>query len=220
MQIRNRLKAIASLVDKGANVIDVGCDHALLDIYLTLYNENNCIASDINENAYNIAKENILKYGLKDKINVILSNGFLDIDMPLIYTAVICGMGTSTILSILDTDKIDKINKIIVQSNNDLYTLRKEVCKKGFIITDELIVKERGIYYVLISFSKGQKWYSMIDLWLGPVIRKGSQGLKSEYLTYLQEMNDNIILKLPKKYIFKKLYLSIENHILKKELVK
>ena len=57
MQIRNRLKAIASLVDKGANVIDVGCDHALLDIYLTLYNENNCIASDINENAYNIAKE-------------------------------------------------------------------------------------------------------------------------------------------------------------------
>ena len=52
MQIRKRLKAIASLVEKGSKVIDVGCDHALLDIYLTLYNSNECIASDINKNAY------------------------------------------------------------------------------------------------------------------------------------------------------------------------
>ena len=73
--------------------------------------------------------------------------------MPLNYTAVICGMGTATILSILNTDKLCKIDKLIIQSNNDLYNLRKKICKKGFNIINEVIVKERGIYYIIIKFT-------------------------------------------------------------------
>lgn len=220
MQIRKRLKTIASLVDKGVNVIDVGCDHALLDIYLTLYNGNHCIASDVNVNAYNIAKENIFKYELAGKIEVVLSNGFDNIDMNETYTAVICGMGTSTILSILNTDKIVQIDTLILQSNNDLYTLRKEVCKKGFFIVDELIVKERNIYYVLIRFNRGSKHYSFVDLWLGPIIRRKEQSLKCEYLIHLKHSNEDILSKLPRKYILKRIYLLFINWVLKKELKK
>lgn len=220
MQIRRRLKAIASLVAKGANVIDVGCDHALLDIYLTLYNRNHCIASDVNVNAYNIAKDNVLKYELADKIDVVLSNGFENIDMNKTYTAVICGMGTSTILSILDTDQLDKLDTLIIQSNNDLYTLRKEVCQKGFFVDEELIVKERGIYYVLIRFIRGKKHYSLFDLWLGPIIRRKEQALKQEYLIHLIRSNEDILSRLPKKYVWKRIYLSLIKLILKKEILK
>ena len=77
MQIRKRLKAIASLVPKGAKVIDIGCDHALLDVYLTLYNQNKCIASDVNKNAYEIAKSNIKKYNL-DEIKDLPSKSLKD----------------------------------------------------------------------------------------------------------------------------------------------
>ena len=56
MNISKRLESVATLVDVGSRVIDVGCDHAFLDIYLTLNNENKCIATDINENALNGAK--------------------------------------------------------------------------------------------------------------------------------------------------------------------
>ena len=61
MKQTKRLETICSLVDKNTNVVDIGCDHGLIDIYLTLNNRNKCIASDINNNALNSAKENIKK---------------------------------------------------------------------------------------------------------------------------------------------------------------
>jgi len=36
MKISNRLKRVASLVDDDTSIIDIGCDHALLDIFLVL----------------------------------------------------------------------------------------------------------------------------------------------------------------------------------------
>ena len=62
MNLSKRLEAVATLVDVGKRVIDVGCDHGYLDIYLTLNNENKCIATDINEKALNIAINNIKKF--------------------------------------------------------------------------------------------------------------------------------------------------------------
>ena len=81
MNLSKRLEAVATLVDVGAKVIDVGCDHAYLDIYLTLNNDNKCIATDINENALNMAKTNIKKYKLGKKIKTILTDGLKDIDV-------------------------------------------------------------------------------------------------------------------------------------------
>ena len=60
VKLSKRLKAIADLVDKDSKIIDVGCDHALLDIYLlkkTIIKK--AIASDVNEGALNQAKRNI-----------------------------------------------------------------------------------------------------------------------------------------------------------------
>ena len=57
MKLTNRMQTIVSLIDNGSNVIDIGCDHALVDIYLSLYNNNKCIASDINKNALTIAQK-------------------------------------------------------------------------------------------------------------------------------------------------------------------
>ena len=54
--INKKLKAIASFINTQDTVVDIGCDHAYLAIYLK---ENklckNVYASDINENALNIA---------------------------------------------------------------------------------------------------------------------------------------------------------------------
>ena len=59
-----RLLEIASLVPVHSTVVDVGCDHGLLDIYLTLHRNCKCTASDINENCLKSARENIKKYSL------------------------------------------------------------------------------------------------------------------------------------------------------------
>lgn len=220
MQIRKRLKTIASLVEKGSKVIDIGCDHALLDIYLTLYNSNECIASDINKNAYEIAKNNIEKYNLQDKIKVIRSDGFKEIEMNSIYTAIICGMGTTSILEILKTPKLKMIDTIIIQTNNDIYSIRKKVTKLGYYIEDEIIVKERGIFYTIIKFRKGKKYYSNKELQLGPIISEKQTDEKKEYFTFLMQSNEEILRKIPKKYYIRKWKLKYINLLLKKELDK
>ena len=53
IKISKRLEAMSSLVSNNSKVIDVGCDHGLLDIYLYQQNiSTKIIASDINENAF------------------------------------------------------------------------------------------------------------------------------------------------------------------------
>ena len=71
MKISNRLKLIASFVDDNSYVIDVGCDHALLDIFLVQNKFNvKTIASDVNKGPLDSAKKNIQDYKLEDKIEV------------------------------------------------------------------------------------------------------------------------------------------------------
>ena len=118
MNLSKRLQAVATLVDIKSRVIDVGCDHAYLDIYLTLNNENKCIASDINKNALDIAKKNIKKYNLEEKIETKLTNGLTGIRVRKTDNIVISGMGTFTILDILKTNKLS--NTLIISSNNNI----------------------------------------------------------------------------------------------------
>lgn len=221
MQIRRRLKAIASLVDKHSNVIDIGCDHALLDIYLTMYNSNKCIASDINKNAVEIASTNLEKYSLSNQIELVQSDGFNQIEMHSTYTAIICGMGTTTILNILKSPKLSMVDTLIIQTNNDLYSIRKKVCKLGFYIKDEIIIKERGIFYVIIKFIRGKKHhYNWKQLYLGPIISKKATQEKKEYLSFNIKLNRQILAKLPKKYVIKKIKLKYINRFYIKELQK
>ena len=57
MKINDRLKAIGDLVEANSFCLDVGCDHALLDIYLVKKKKNiKCIASDIAEGPIEAAK--------------------------------------------------------------------------------------------------------------------------------------------------------------------
>ena len=51
IRLSKRLECIASFVNDDMSLVDVGCDHALLDIYLCQVKKNiKIIASDINEN--------------------------------------------------------------------------------------------------------------------------------------------------------------------------
>ena len=76
MKINDRLKKIGDLVEANSFCLDVGCDHAFLDIYLVQRGENiKAIASDVKEGPLNHARENINKYHLEDKIECRLGNG-------------------------------------------------------------------------------------------------------------------------------------------------
>ena len=76
-KLSKRLEMVANFIDNNdKSVIDIGCDHGLLSIYLANKFKNlKIIASDVNKNALDNAKKNITKCGLNDRIETRLGSG-------------------------------------------------------------------------------------------------------------------------------------------------
>ena len=86
-------------------MIDVGCDHALLDIYLaSTYKNIKIIASDNKKGPLEGAKENIKKYHLENRIKLKLGNGIDPIEKE-VNTIIISGMGGLNMIGILKYKK-------------------------------------------------------------------------------------------------------------------
>lgn len=167
MKLSNRLVSIANLVDSSDIIADIGCDHALLDIYLVKNKIiNKSLACDINKNALDMGYKNIKKYNLEDKIKTLLCDGISLIEDE-VNTLIISGMGASTIIKILSNDKINNINKVITQSNNDYELLRRYMINNGFYISYEESICDNNKYYLNIVFKRGYKYYSNKEIKFG-----------------------------------------------------
>ena len=236
--LSNRLKEIANMVETDHRVIDVGCDHALLGIYLLKEKiVANVLSIDINENAIKIAKENKKKFLMEgvekkhtdklkeEKINlsknleIMQNDGLKDIVIRKTDDVVISGMGTKTIIDILKNSDFKKIKNLIIQSNNNLYELRKFVVENGFIIDNEFVVFEKGIYYVIIRFKRADKkerykkenQYSFSDLYFGKYTKR-----YKGYMGYVVDNLKEIHYNIPYKNIIKKIKYRILIYLAKK----
>lgn len=141
MKLSKRLQTVASFVPDNSKIIDVGCDHALLDIYLMENLKNiQILATDINENPLKIAKTNLEKYNFQDKITLKQMNGIENIPNT-IDTIIIAGMGGILITDILKPEKLKNIKNIILAPNNEFQTVRRHLKKINFqIAKEELII--------------------------------------------------------------------------------
>lgn len=193
--LNQKLKVIANLINPQDKVIDIGCDHAYLAIYLK---ENNLCkevyASDISESVIQIARKNVEKS--KTNINVYHSDGFKNINLD-INTAIISGMGTNTILNIIK-DAPSSITKYIVSSNNKHFLLRKKMLKKNFFIKKEIIVIENNKYYPIMLFTKNKEKENKLTL-------KYGKSKNKEYFNYLLNKEILILKNIPKNKIITKI---------------
>ncbi|MBQ6546892.1 MAG: SAM-dependent methyltransferase [Bacilli bacterium] len=172
MTISKRLRAISDFISDNSFILDVGCDHALLDVYCALNKKNvKAIASDIKEGPLAVAKENVKKYDVSSKVTVLLGDG-LSTYQTGVDTVVISGLGSSTIVSILNKGSkvLPNVDKLIISSNNDYCFLRKSICDLGFCISDEIMVYDNDKFYPVILFKKGHKVYDYYELKYGPVL--------------------------------------------------
>ena len=172
-KLSKRLKVVADFIEDNSKVIDIGCDHGLLSIYLaSIYKNIKIIASDVNKNALSSAINNIKNSRLERRIDTRLGNGLDVVSKEEIDTIVIAGMGANTIVGILkySKEKLSNVNNIIIQSNTDLYFLRKNITNMGYYIEDEVLVEDKNIIYTVIKFAKGRKKYSYKELYLGPIL--------------------------------------------------
>lgn len=201
MKINNRLIKVAEKVEVGSNIIDVGCDHALLCIYLIKNNiASSCIASDVNEGPLNQAKKNIFLFNLDKKIKIKLGDG-IDTIESITDTIIISGMGGANIVNILSDgkNKLSNIKTIILSPNNDSYSVRKNVTLLGYKIDFEEIIYDNGKYYPIIVFSKGKQIYNEEDLLFGYNVlqnefsNKYYNYLLNKYLSVINDITDDSI---------------------------
>lgn len=182
-KLSKRLEIIASYVNDNCKLIDIGCDHAYLDIYLAKNKKNiQIIASDINENALNNAKQNIKEAKLENKIITRLGSGLEVVEKEEIDTIIMSGLGAHKIVGILynNIDKLDNVNQIIIQSNTNLAFLRKKITSLNYYIENEKLIKENNIIYEVINFKKGKKRYSKRELFFGPLLLRENNSLFRE----------------------------------------
>ncbi len=194
--LNKKLKTIASLIDKNDTVLDIGCDHAYLAIYLKQNNLcKDVYASDINSNALKQANKNIKNANLN--IIAYLSDGFRNIENEAINTAVISGMGTNTILDILKYAP-SHINKFIISSNNNHAYLRKKLYKNKLYIKKEIVILDNNKYYIIMLVTKDYLKENKISLKYGKANNK-------DYLKFLKTKEKDILAKIPKTKIYTRL---------------
>ena len=220
MKINNRLKMIGDLVQANSFCLDVGCDHALLDIYLVKRNEEiKAIASDVKEGPLEQAKKNIKRERLENKIEVRLGDG-LSTYSEEVDTVIISGMGGRNIIGICKNNlKVFKqVDTYIISPNNYQEDVKRFFCKNGYYISNEELVKDSNFIYQIIIFKKGKKKYSKKDYFFGPVLLEKKGKLFNEYYTREMKSREILINLLPKNYRLKKFITKREIQMIKSVL--
>ena len=222
MKINDRLKEIGDFVPLSSCPLDIGCDHALLSIYLIKEKKIPfCYASDNKEGPLMIAKKNIKLYHVEKNIKIILADG-LDAYQEGVNTITISGMGGLTINKIIEErkDLLGNIDYFILSPNNFTNVVRLKMMRLGYKIIEEKVVKEKNIIYPILVFQKGKVKYKEDDLYLGPILKKKKDSLTKEH--YERELlgRKNLLKMLPKSYFHKRKQTKKEMKWLKKVLEK
>ena len=202
MKINNRLKTIGDLVPLSTYPLDIGCDHALLSIYLVKEKGlSKAIASDNKSGPLKKARENVKFYKVSDKIKLIEAEG-LDSYTEGIDTITISGMGGLNINKILDDNRkyLKNINTLILSPNNYSLAVKRKLLKLGYHIENETLVKEKNIIYEILVFKKGRKYYSYKKLFLGPILMTKKDNLTKEYYQNILDTKKSLLNALPKSF--------------------
>ncbi len=201
MQLSKRLAAVASFVDCGSTVADIGCDHAYTSIYIA---ENKIslkvIAMDINAGPVNIAKNNVKVHGMQKYIEVRQSDGLKGISIKdNVDTVIISGMGGNLVCSILQSNDevINNVNTLILQPQSDIYRVRHFLHDNGFKITAEKMVTDGGKYYTVIKAARGtQTFINEYEYIYGKYLIDTGDEILMDYLKKLYMSNIKIINRL------------------------
>lgn len=154
MQLSKRLQSVANLVTKGLRVADIGCDHAYTSIYMMKEGiATHVIAMDINKGPLEKAKANVKAYRFQDHIETRLSDGAKKLEVGEVEALLISGMGGALMIKILSErmEVFQSLKEVVLQPQAEIHLVRKFLHQQGYVITEEVFLKEDGKYYVAMK---------------------------------------------------------------------
>ena len=187
-----RLKAIANLIEKGQPTADIGSDHAGLARYLVEMGMVPwVIATELGEAPFIRAYQSAVNSMQADKIEVRKGDGLQTLNPGEVVNVVIAGLGGDTITSILANDwqKAASFKHFVLQPMSRPAVLREALCRQGWPIIDEVIIRENRRYFIVIAAVPGIEPYSLspLEMELGPIILQQSAQFQSYLLYHLNK---------------------------------
>ena len=152
--LSKRLKALACMVTPGRRVVDVGCDHGFVSIYLVQREISpQVLAMDVRTGPLSRAKEHIAEAGLGGYIETRLSDGLLAYQEGEADSLICAGIGGRLMMKILteSREKARGLQELILQPQSELPAFRRFLREEGYQLLDENIIWEEGKYYFLMK---------------------------------------------------------------------
>lgn len=155
-----RLSALAKLCHQGERLIDVGCDHALLPLYLLetgAYTE--ALAIDVNQGPLDLARQRIaadLKIGslsreTADRLSFLRQDGLTDIELNANTCVVIAGIGGLEIHKILEQGAGQDLSstRFVLSPQRSYAELNYYLLCMGAILHHELVSQDDFTYLLI-----------------------------------------------------------------------
>ena len=202
MQLTPRLEAAVSLIPKGSVIADIGTDHAYIPVYTCETGWcPSAIAADIVPGPLAAARAHVEGAGLQDRIDCRLGDGLTCVERGEADGAVICGMGGSLMIKILQQsyDVWQSFDFVVLQPQSDSGDLRRYLYEKDWHIEDERLVIDDGRLYELLRAVPGKA--EALPEWqyeLGPVNWQRRNPLLSRKIEILMETKGRILAGLKK----------------------
>lgn len=209
MQLSLRLNAVAKMVSQGNRLVDVGCDHGYLPVYLYLNHQiRGAIAMDVRPGPLSRAREHIAQYGLEQYIETRLSDGLEKLSPGEGDTLVIAGMGGPLMERILkDGEQArESFEEMILAPQSDVPHFRRFIDSIGWEIVQEEMILEDGKFYPImkavhrtqmnaVSYPDETKPYTQEE-WFGRYLLKGHHPVLKKYLERELGIRKQILEKL------------------------
>ena len=154
--LSDRLASVASFIEDGARLADIGSDHAYLPTNLASQNKiTSAIDGEVVAGPFQSAQQEIVRQELGHIVEARLGDG-LSVIQPedQINTITICGMGGALIVDILAQGLVDgKLAtkpRLILQPNVAEDKVRQWLNQHNYEIVDEAMIAENGKFYEVI----------------------------------------------------------------------
>lgn len=152
INLSKRLSSVAGLVNAGARLADIGCDHGYVPVYLVQQGVcPSAVASDVNSAPLESCASLVRQSHLQDKIKCVLSNGLDAINGDEIDDILIAGMGGELIADILTRCSYAKDKHIILNPMTHPELARKWLFDNGFEIINDIIVPDGKHHYSIFD---------------------------------------------------------------------
>jgi len=148
--LSKRLQMLANMAAPCRRVVDVGCDHGFLSVYLVQSGIcSGALAMDVRRGPLANAEKHIAELGLGDYIETRLSDGLAEYSAGEADLLICAGMGGRLMERIL-TDGMEKargLKALVLQPQSELGEFRAFLRREGFTVVGEDAVCEDGKYY-------------------------------------------------------------------------